>query len=97
MKYAMQCYRTAAGLGHKGAMYNLGVFYVHGLGGLVKNRHAARACFEAAGKIGLTRAQKMLSLPEEPVKKDEEVSWKSYDLIERKFEGPDVSAARAII
>lgn len=85
MKRAMECYRAAAGLGHKKAMYNLGVFYVHGRGGLKKNRAAARACFEAAQKMGLREATKVLSLPEEPIKTDEEVIWKSNDLIASKL------------
>lgn len=81
LKNAMECYRSAAGLGHKTAMYNLGVFYVHGRGGLKKNRAAARACFEAANKLGLRQAQTALSIPERPVKKDEEIFWKSNDMI----------------
>lgn len=96
MKNAMECYRTAAGLGHKDAMYNLGVFYVHGLGGLVKNRRAARACFEAAEKTGSTQAQKLLRLPEKPVKQDKEIDWKSYDLMENKMSALDLSDKRAI-
>lgn len=85
MKNAMECYRAAASLGHKKAMYNLGVFYVHGRGGLKKNRDAARACFEAAEKLGLRQAKKVLSLPETPIKQDEEISWKSNDLIANKL------------
>lgn len=81
MKSAMECYRAAASLGHKKAMFNLGVFYVHGRGGLKKNRDAARACFEAADKMGLRQAAKALSLPEEPIKTDQEVIWKSSNLI----------------
>lgn len=81
MKNAMECYRSAAGLGHKTAMYNLGIFYVHGRGGLKKNQEAARACFEAADKMGLIQARKALKLPEKPIKKDEEIHWKSKDLI----------------
>lgn len=85
-KSAMECYRAAASLGHKKAMYNLGVFYVHGRGGLKKNREAARACFEAADKMGLPQAKKALSLPEKPpVKQDEEISWKSNELIANKI------------
>lgn len=80
-KNAMECYRAAASLGHKKAMYNLGVFYVHGHGGLKKNRDAARACFEAAEKMGLKQARKALTLPEKPIKKDEEILWKSNDLM----------------
>lgn len=97
MKNAMECYRTAAGLGHKDAMFNLGIFYVRGLGGLVKNRKAARACFEAAKKSGSTRAQKLLRLPETPVKQDKEIDWKSYDLIENKISALDLSDQRAIV
>lgn len=82
---AMECYRAAAGLGHKKAMYNLGIFYVHGRGGLKKNRDAARACFEAAEKMGLPQAKRALSIPETPVKKDDEILWKSNDLITNKL------------
>ncbi|XP_055318004.1 uncharacterized protein LOC129576660 [Sitodiplosis mosellana] len=84
-KNAMECYRAAASLGHKKAMYNLGVFYVHGWGGLKKNRDAARACFEAADKMGLPQATRALTLPETPVKKDEEIFWKSNDFIANKL------------
>lgn len=84
-KNAMECYRAAASLGHKKAMYNLGVFYVHGRGGLKKNRDAARACFEAADKMGLPKARRALAIPETPVKKDEEILWKSNDLIANKL------------
>lgn len=84
-KSAMECYRAAASLGHKKAMYNLGVFYVHGRGGLKKNRDAARACFEAADKMGLRQAKKALTIPETPVKMDTEVTWKSSDLIVNKI------------
>lgn len=59
-KTAMECYRAAANLGHKKAMYNLGVFYARGDGGLPKNAKAAKACFEAASKLGLADAKKML-------------------------------------
>lgn len=81
LKNAMECYRSAAALGNKTAMYNLGVFYIHGRGGLKKNRDAARACFEAADKMGSQRATKALRLPEKPIKIDEEIQWKSQNLI----------------
>lgn len=81
LKNAMECYRSAAALGNKKAMYNLGIFYIHGYGGLKKNRDAARACFEAADKKGFKKATKALSLPEKPIKVDEEVQWKSQNLI----------------
>lgn len=85
MKNAMECYREAASLGHKTAMYNLGIFYVHGRGGLVKNMQAARACFEAAEKLGSRRAKLLLRLPEKPIKQDNEIVWKTIDLIEKKM------------
>ncbi|XP_031635825.1 uncharacterized protein LOC116348819 [Contarinia nasturtii] len=86
MKNAMECYRAAASLGHKTAMYNLGVFYVHGRGGLKKNRDAARACFEAASRMGLRQAKKALTIPETPInKKDEESFWKSTDMMANKL------------
>lgn len=85
MRNAMECYRMAASLGHKKAMYNLGIFYVHGRGGLRRNMGAARACFEAADKMGLRRAKLALRLPEKPVKKDDEIVWKSNDLIANKL------------
>lgn len=85
MRNAMECYRLAANLGHKKAMYNLGVFYVHGRGGLKKNHVAARACFDAANKLGLRQAQIAVSIPERPVKKDEEIFWKSNDMISNRL------------
>lgn len=81
LKNAMECYRSAAALGNKTAMYNLGIFYIHGRGGLKKNRDAARACFEAANKMGFQKATKALKLPEKPIKIDEEIQWKSQNLI----------------
>lgn len=84
-KNAMECYRAAASMGHKKAMFNLGVFYVHGRGGLKKNRDAARACFQAADKMGLRQAKQALTIPETPPKRDEEIIWKSNDLIANKI------------
>lgn len=85
MKNAMECYRAAASLGHKKAMYNLGVFYVHGRGGLKKNMEAAQACFEAADKMGLRRATRALRIAEKPIKQDDEIVWKSNDVIAKKL------------
>lgn len=85
MKSAMECYRAAASLGHKKAMYNLGIFYVHGRGGLNRNHAAAIACFEAAEKMGLSQAKKALSLLEKPAKTDDEITWKSTNLMASKL------------
>lgn len=79
MKNAMECYRASAALGHKKAMYNLGIFYVHGRGGLKKNREAARACFETAAKMGLRQAKHALRIPEQPIVK-RDTQWKSNRL-----------------
>lgn len=65
LKHAMQCYREAANLGHKGGMYNLGVYYANGLGGLKKNRAAAKECFKAASQMGLTEAKIALGIADE--------------------------------
>lgn len=97
MKNAMECYRAAASLGHKNAMYNLGIFYVHGRGGLTKNKAAARACFEAAEKLGSHQAQLLLRLPEKPIKQDNEIVWKTLDLIENKLNPVNVSDNTSVV
>lgn len=63
MNLAMECYDAAARLGHPKAMYNLGVFYATGLGGLRKNRKAARRCFIAAAHLGQIEAKIALGMP----------------------------------
>lgn len=98
MKSAMECYRIAAGLGNKKAMYNLGVFYVHGRGGLKKNIEAARACFQAAEKKGSRRAKAALRVPEKPVTpNDDEIVWKSNDLIANKLSAVNQHHAACIV
>lgn len=62
MNLAMECYDAAARLGHPKAMYNLGVFYASGLGGLRKNRKAARRCFVAAAQLGQMEAKIALGM-----------------------------------
>lgn len=44
-------------------MYNLGVFYAHGLGGLRKSRRNARECFLAAANLGQREAKIALGVP----------------------------------
>lgn len=97
MKNAMECYRLAAALGNKKAMYNLGVFYVHGRGGLKRNMDAARACFQAAEKLGSRRAKSALRLPEKPVKSNDEIVWKSNDLIAHKLSTVNQHHATSIV
>lgn len=60
MNLAMECYDAASRLGHPKAMYNLGVFYASGLGGLRKNKKLARRCFEAAAQLGVIEAKTAL-------------------------------------
>lgn len=76
---AMECYREAAALGHKAAMYNIGVFHARGRGGLEKNRDAALKCVLAAKEAGLNSDRLVYRLPEDKQKSDEEIvnDWKS--------------------
>lgn len=62
LKMALECYRVASAMGHAKAMYNVGIFHIHGLGGLPKNRKAARHYFMAAAKLGQIDAQKALGM-----------------------------------
>lgn len=66
MAMAMTCYQIAADLGHPQAIYNLGIFYAQGLGGLKKNRKAAKKCFETAAQLGVMEAKLALGLPKKP-------------------------------
>lgn len=77
MKKAMECYRSASMLGHKKAMYNLGVFYSKGLGGLQKSTKAAHECFVAADKLGLKTARLALDIPKHLREPDNEIFIKS--------------------
>jgi hypothetical protein len=47
-------------------MYNLGVFYVHGWGGVPVDCNRARQLFVAAAELGQTNAQEALSLVPPP-------------------------------
>lgn len=51
-KEAAEWYRLAADQGHATAMYNLGVFYAHGWGGLRADTEVAKALFTKAAKFG---------------------------------------------
>jgi len=55
-------YKKGAELGHATAMYNLGVFYVHGWGGLSPNREMAQKLFVTAADCGQGDAKRALSL-----------------------------------
>lgn len=47
-------------------MYNLGIFHVHGWGGVKADSDAAKALFEAAAKLGQVDARKALNLETQP-------------------------------
>lgn len=48
--------------GHATAMYNLGVFYVHGRGGVPVDCNRARQLFIAAAELGQINAKEALSM-----------------------------------
>lgn len=52
----MECFHLASTLGHPQAMYNLGVYYARGLGGLRRSRSMAKKYFTAAADLGLEEA-----------------------------------------
>lgn len=52
-------------MGHATAMYNLGVFHVHGWGGVDANEHKARKLFTDAASLGQIDAKRALSTDEE--------------------------------
>lgn len=59
---AAECYKNAAAQGQSGAIYNLALFYMEGLGGLPKDQqHSLELLKEAAGN-GLCKAQLYLGL-----------------------------------
>jgi len=51
-KQAADWYKIAAEQGHATAMYNLGVFYAHGWGGLQADINSAKKLFVQAAKLG---------------------------------------------
>jgi TPR repeat protein len=59
---AMKLYEMAAIKGHAKAMYNMGVFYVHGMGGLERNNRMARKYFNQAAELGQEDAIKALGM-----------------------------------
>lgn len=54
---AAEWYQLASERGHPTAMYNLGVFYAHGWGGLKANVSRARHLFQQAAHLGQVDAQ----------------------------------------
>jgi hypothetical protein len=59
---AAKYYELASKRGHATAMYNLGVFCVHGWGGVPVDCNRARQLFVAAAKLGQRNAQEALSV-----------------------------------
>lgn len=62
LSQAAKYYKLASKWGHATAMYNLGVFYVHGWGGVPVDCNRARELFVAAAEMGQVNAQKALAM-----------------------------------
>lgn len=62
MSQAAKYYELASEWGHATAMYNLGVFYVHGWGGVPVDCNHARELFVAAAELGQINAQEALAI-----------------------------------
>jgi TPR repeat protein len=62
LSQAAKYYELASKGGHATAMYNLGVFYVHGWGGVPVDCNRARELFVAAAELGQTNAQEALAM-----------------------------------
>lgn len=59
---AAKLYQKASDLGHATAMFNLGVFHVHGWGGVEMSQRRAKELFRAAADLGQEDAVKLLHL-----------------------------------
>lgn len=59
---AAECYKNAVAQGQTGAMYNLALFYMEGLGGLPKDSQHSLKLLEEAAENGLCKAQLYLGL-----------------------------------
>ncbi|XP_066998893.1 DAP3-binding cell death enhancer 1 [Anabrus simplex] len=62
LKKAAKFYKMASEKGHATAMYNLGVFHVHGWGGLPVDLNQAHELFEKASSLGQDDAKKALDM-----------------------------------
>lgn len=69
-KQAAEWYQVASDQGHAAAMYNLGVFYVHGWGGLKASSAEAHKLFVKAAKLGQADAQAALDVRHGSSKRD---------------------------
>lgn len=69
-KQAAEWYQVASDQGHATAMYNLGVFYVHGWGGLKASSAEAHKLFVKAAKLGQADAQAALDARRVSSKRD---------------------------
>lgn len=67
---AAEWYQVASDLGHATAMYNLGVFYAHGWGGLEASSAEARKLFVKAAKLGQADAQAALDIHQDTSRRD---------------------------
>lgn len=86
MPQAAKYYELASSWGHATAMYNLGVFYVHGWGGVPVDCDRARQLFVAAAKLGQSNAQEALSMV--PPAGEEDVTGKLLACLVHKARSP---------
>ncbi|EDO38990.1 predicted protein, partial [Nematostella vectensis] len=59
---AAECYKLAASLGHGGALYNLALYHMEGIGGLAKDEAKALELLELAAQSGTWKAQCYLGI-----------------------------------
>lgn len=83
-KQAAQWYKVASDQGHATAMYNLGVFYAHGWGGLEASSVEARKLFVKAAKLGQADAQAALDIHQGSSKKDTKEIFNAVDKLQIK-------------
>lgn len=62
LEKAADCYKKAAALSHSGAIYNLALFHMEGIGGLPKDQTRALELLELAAKAGMKKAQSYLGI-----------------------------------
>ena len=91
MLQAAKYYELASKLGHATAMYNLGVFYVRGWGGVQIDSNKARDLFVAAAKLGQTNAIEALAMVPAPEQESDKIGtdllkyFINYNIVLRYF------------
>lgn len=78
LQQAMELYRSAAILEHPGALYNLGIYYGQGRGGLARDIGMATRLLHLAavqGQQDAIAALKSLNIDDEPMLMKDEDNW----------------------